>query len=613
MFFGGKMKSKKFLKALAALAVGTVMAGSFAFAACDNSKDDEKTDPPVTTDHEHHYGNWQQGDASGHYKLCTDSDCTSADKGKVTEAHNTNGDDNACSVCGYKEGTVDPGPGPGPDQTTDSKTISVDFANVSSVSDGQAIGDTGFTAHGSGIKVNTQGGNKVIEFGGGVWASGAVGRALGFKAEKAGKVEVTVEYSQGNAGRYLDLITADGTVLAASVAQPTEANNKTVKSYTLVAYTTSDNVQLYIGSHTSGIYILKASVKNTWATDGSSLIPAVVESDVTISKVTTSYTLINESVEVSTSDVSSVAKDGGTSLEGYGWTVNMDLYKGNDKAESKTVTAIGNDYKIAYEATKEGATKISKDIPVTVAYPTAITTDKASGIKEMLPNAETQSYTLNASDIKIMAGEVELNPANWTITYALDSDEYASASSWNLAAGSHTLKIKAVRDSATLETSVNIVIEAFNADKPSDVSVNVGTLVSNGTLTVNSSATSTTATLGEGIELKGSVKINADGQTIGGTAFTHRIVLKSTSDDNYIKITTKAAATIKIYARNSSSGGRELGLYDSGKKDSNLIDNLKSSLDSEKAVVEFAVSASGDYYLRSITNELSIYAIEIVY
>ncbi len=39
------------------------------------------------TQHEHTYGDWTADGETGHYRVCTDENCTSEDKGRVTEAH----------------------------------------------------------------------------------------------------------------------------------------------------------------------------------------------------------------------------------------------------------------------------------------------------------------------------------------------------------------------------------------------------------------------------------------------------------------------------------------------------------------------------------------------
>ena len=65
----------------------------------------DKAEPPV---HEHTYSDWIADGETGHYRVCTDEYCTSADKGRAAEAHLYDDDaDTICDVCGY-ERTVTP-------------------------------------------------------------------------------------------------------------------------------------------------------------------------------------------------------------------------------------------------------------------------------------------------------------------------------------------------------------------------------------------------------------------------------------------------------------------------------------------------------------------------
>ena len=74
---------------------------------CDTCGYDRTVTPPA---HAHTYGNWTADGETGHYRVCTAENCTSADKGRVTEAHSYDGDaDMTCNVCGY-ERTVTPPP-----------------------------------------------------------------------------------------------------------------------------------------------------------------------------------------------------------------------------------------------------------------------------------------------------------------------------------------------------------------------------------------------------------------------------------------------------------------------------------------------------------------------
>ena len=72
---------------------------------CDTCGYDRTVTPPA---HEHTYGDWTADGETGHYRVCTDENCTSADKGRVTEAHIYDGDaDMICDTCGYDR-TVTP-------------------------------------------------------------------------------------------------------------------------------------------------------------------------------------------------------------------------------------------------------------------------------------------------------------------------------------------------------------------------------------------------------------------------------------------------------------------------------------------------------------------------
>ena len=72
---------------------------------CDTCGYDRTVTPPA---HEHTYGDWTADGETGHYRVCTDENCTSADKGRVTEAHSYDDDaDMLCDTCGYDR-TVTP-------------------------------------------------------------------------------------------------------------------------------------------------------------------------------------------------------------------------------------------------------------------------------------------------------------------------------------------------------------------------------------------------------------------------------------------------------------------------------------------------------------------------
>ena len=61
--------------------------------------------------HEHSYGDWTADGETGHYRVCTDENCTSDDKGRVTEAHSYDDDaDMICNTCGYERTVTPPAP-----------------------------------------------------------------------------------------------------------------------------------------------------------------------------------------------------------------------------------------------------------------------------------------------------------------------------------------------------------------------------------------------------------------------------------------------------------------------------------------------------------------------
>ena len=73
---------------------------------CDTCGYDRSVTPPA---HEHTYGDWTADGETGHYRVCTDENCTSADKGRVTEAHSYDDDaDMTCNVCGYDRSVTPP-------------------------------------------------------------------------------------------------------------------------------------------------------------------------------------------------------------------------------------------------------------------------------------------------------------------------------------------------------------------------------------------------------------------------------------------------------------------------------------------------------------------------
>ena len=73
---------------------------------CDTCGYDRTVTPPA---HAHTYGDWTADGETGHYRVCTDENCTSADKGRVTEEHSYDDDaDMTCNVCGYDRSVTPP-------------------------------------------------------------------------------------------------------------------------------------------------------------------------------------------------------------------------------------------------------------------------------------------------------------------------------------------------------------------------------------------------------------------------------------------------------------------------------------------------------------------------
>ena len=73
---------------------------------CDVCGYERTVTPPV---HEHTYSDWTADGETGHYRVCTDEYCTSADKGRVTETHLYDDDaDMICNACGYERTATPP-------------------------------------------------------------------------------------------------------------------------------------------------------------------------------------------------------------------------------------------------------------------------------------------------------------------------------------------------------------------------------------------------------------------------------------------------------------------------------------------------------------------------
>ena len=134
------MKNKKWLKALAALAVGTVMVGTIGFAACTPDEGDNGG-PSGGGGHTHSWSAWTKDDDTTHSRTCANAGCdATASEKKENHTPGTNG---VCSKCGYDPNASSGGG----DETVD--VVTVDIADLGA---GNATEGTELKA-GSGLKV----------------------------------------------------------------------------------------------------------------------------------------------------------------------------------------------------------------------------------------------------------------------------------------------------------------------------------------------------------------------------------------------------------------------------------------------------------------------------
>ena len=166
----------------------------------------------------------------------------------------------------------------------------------------------------------------------------------------------------------------------------------------------------------------------------------------------------------------------------------------------------------------------------------------------------------------------------------------------------------------------NIVVQKpSGTEKYDDVSINIADAITAGALTLNTTAHDVAnATIAEGIVLNttgNKTKITEHKNTIEGVSFTHRVVLKG--EGNYFAITTKGEATVKVYVANANADAtlsRDIGLYsDTAGKTPVKGTTVEKVFGKESKLLSFAVADAGTYYLESVTNELCIYRIDIVY
>ena len=155
-----------------------------------------------------------------------------------------------------------------------------------------------------------------------------------------------------------------------------------------------------------------------------------------------------------------------------------------------------------------------------------------------------------------------------------------------------------------------------STDTYSNVSVKIEDIVKtdtnpNGILDLSENNFAYDKTIATGIKLKMTGKVTEHAnKKVGDITFNYRVVLKGTG--NYFEIETQAQCTIKIYVANAGKDGdpRVIGLFTDTKAENEVVkDSLAAST---SKVVEFSVS-KGTFYLESLTNDLSIYAIEIIY
>ena len=165
----------------------------------------------------------------------------------------------------------------------------------------------------------------------------------------------------------------------------------------------------------------------------------------------------------------------------------------------------------------------------------------------------------------------------------------------------------------------NIKVAGSQEDPPAeiDVTFNVADAVDSGILSLGEKQNMTNVELTDGIVLNttgSNTKVDDKGKTFDEITFTHRIVIKGKG--NYFKISVSANSTIKVYAANGSSTDsteRILGLYTTASGDNVVAGTTEAKLvGGDTKVVEFFVAEAGDYYLESPTNELGIFAIDIV-
>ena len=147
-----------------------------------------------------------------------------------------------------------------------------------------------------------------------------------------------------------------------------------------------------------------------------------------------------------------------------------------------------------------------------------------------------------------------------------------------------------------------------------------GPVVNISNLTITSTTAGVELVEGTGISASGGLTIDANGKTIDGFTFTHRLKLGGTmkvSDGKVeagVQIVTKGAATIVVYAISSSSTAtRTLRL--ATLQNGSLVSVVENSNVAGDAIgkFEFEVASAGTYYLGSKSSGINLYYIAVVY
>ena len=147
-----------------------------------------------------------------------------------------------------------------------------------------------------------------------------------------------------------------------------------------------------------------------------------------------------------------------------------------------------------------------------------------------------------------------------------------------------------------------------------------GPVVNISNLTITSTNAGVELVEGTGISASGGLAIDANGKTIDGFTFTHRLKLGGTmkvSDGKVeagVQIVTKGAATIVVYAISSSSTAtRTLRL--ATLQNGSLVSIVENSNVAGDAIgkFEFEVASAGTYYLGSKSSGINLYYIAVVY